>query len=57
MPILKGADGSRLRAPSDTQIHAKNGANRMMHTGLIDWYQEAGCTFSGNMPPSHERSV
>ena len=42
-PIFTGADGSRLRAPSYTQIHAKNGANRMMNSGLMDWYQRAGC--------------
>ena len=47
MPILNGADGSRLRAPSATQIQAKNGAKTMMQTGLIDWYQEAGCDVLG----------
>ncbi len=57
MPILNGADGSRLREPSATQNHAKNGAKMMMQVGLIDWYHDAGCTFSGNMLPSHERSV
>jgi hypothetical protein len=57
MPILSGAEGSRLRAPSATQIHAKNGANTMMHTGLMDWYHDAGCEPSGNAPPSQDRSV
>src|SRR6185503_6124783 len=56
-PNFSGAEGSRLRLPSATQSQAKNGANSTMQIGLIDWYHDAGCTPSGNSPPSTDRSV
>src|SRR5690606_34855586 len=56
-PNLSGADGSRLRLPSVTQIQAKTGASSTTQMGLAAWYQLAGCTPAGNNPPSSERFV
>src|ERR1043165_8075790 len=56
-PILNGAEGSRLRAPSHTQNQANTGAKMMMNHGLADWYHEAGCSPSSNQLPSAVRLV